>query len=303
MKIILFTYLIFFSLTTFAQEKDLILYTDPTCQRCQASKQFLQKSGISFENKSIMQSENVQDMWVYLRNAGVKNSDNIEFPVVIMNNVVIFPVIEAGKNKNVDLEEFFINLDKFYKFGTTIPYNYSGQDFLQIYEGKHDNKIAIERLSGTFYIIIGSFTNLTAAKSVLNDLINKSYKNPEIVESKGKYRVSANRLNDLESILNFTSTLPPEYQDFWILFKDKELNELVVDNPDGSFGIVVASFPGKEKAEKLIKELNAKGFKNASIYEKTNTFRVLISTFSNYEEAKEFLKKQTAFNDLWMVIY
>ncbi len=63
-----------------------------------------------------------------------------------------------------------------------------------------------------------------------------------------------------------------------------------------SFGIQIAAFSTRERAEKLIEELEKKGLKNLSVIESSGIYKVVYGRFSSRKEAKREIEKLRRFN-------
>ncbi len=294
---------LFVSLPVYSQKNKLVIYTDGACGRCQFAKQFLKKNHILNDNLSINQGDIVMDMWNKLYSIGVAQNAKIELPVIVLNGVVVFPVVENSVVTDTDLSDFLINLDKFYKLGSEFPYSYTGQDYMQIYNGEKEPALVIEQLPGVFYIIVGSYKHLEYARKAEKLLKNESFKRAKIIQSGNKYRISAGNFTHFNELANFTEKLPEKYKNFWILFKDKNNTELIVDNPDGTFAVVAGSFSKKINAVELQNKLKSSGFSDCIINKRNNLYRVVLKSFDKYEKAVSYKKNHNDIKNLWLLLY
>jgi len=282
---------------------NIIVYTDPSCKRCQGTKLFFNDRKIEYQNRSIEIEENVYDMWDKLKEIGLSMDKLIEMPVILVNSVVVYPITENGIIKNISLENFLYELDKFTRLGTPLPYSYSGQDYMQIYEGEKDKRITLEKLTGNYFVIVSSFVNKANAEAFLKKLIDENYKNASINLSKENLnRISIASFTDFKDLLFFMPKITEKYKDAWILFKDKAGNEVVVNNPDGTFAIVAGIFPEEEKANTLKNELIGKSYKDTKISKTDKFFRVIIADFQEYDQAIKYYKEHSKKINLMIIL-
>ncbi len=88
---------------------------------------------------------------------------------------------------------------------------------------KHQKKKSPARTKNTshayYYIIAGSFPNLTDAREALKRLKNNGYKHAGIMANKNRYRIYLNRYKVQSTALKVQKKLPKSFSKTWILKK------------------------------------------------------------------------------------
>jgi hypothetical protein len=81
---------------------------------------------------------------------------------------------------------------------------------------KEESRI-IDKKTGRFYVIAGSFSSLDEAKSQLNGFLDSGFKKAKVVVKDNKYRISLADYATMEQATKAKNELPTKYKDAWVL--------------------------------------------------------------------------------------
>ena len=208
--IILFLFPIYLN----AQPFDLLIYIKDDCGRCVSTKNYLDSNKMVYEECYLFESYCTEQMWKKLE--CVTSEKNILPPVILINEIVVYPVFENGRLMPVPKSEFLDRLYSLYYTALPLPYSYSGQDVSALKNisqnsqklNKLESKIIdVKTRKNRFYIIAGSFLEIKTAISLKKSLISKGYENTKILKYRNYYRVSINDFAQKQDAQDYTDLL------------------------------------------------------------------------------------------------
>lgn len=186
MKTLLILLLSLCSLTIFAQNDTLELYTKQGCGLCKWTKTALTKNQIAYAEYDLANDLNVDAMLKRLSAKGYKSVINL--PVIFLNDSLIHPTTDTSLSLqhivNTILAKETIDILNFAKSKNTVEQvlnsnaNANAQDDCHLQKGEPQ-----------FVIIQYEFTEEQAALNLLNELHKQGYAYAGMVQSASKYRV------------------------------------------------------------------------------------------------------------------
>jgi len=67
-----------------------VMYTKPGCPRCEKSLEILSQRGVLFEERSIAEPKNQNEMWELIRAQKDQQATRVTLPVVYMDSVLYY---------------------------------------------------------------------------------------------------------------------------------------------------------------------------------------------------------------------
>lgn len=142
------------------------------------------------------------------------------------------------------------------------------------------------------------------AERLYGSLISNNFKLPEIFLSLAKLYYETGRFDKAKEMVKVvledkqTNNLQ-RTQAYELLSKilveeqRKTLRRVFIkrEKPKGKFGIQIAAFSTKERAEDLVKRLRSKGYKNVRIVEVSGIYKVVYGKFQTREKAQQELER------------
>ena len=80
-----------------------------------------------------------------------------------------------------------------------------------------EEQLIVNKESGRFYVIVGSYNSLEDAKSELNKFIGEGFKKAKVVVKDDKFRISLSDYPSMEQANTAKGELPAKYKDAWVL--------------------------------------------------------------------------------------
>ncbi len=197
MKIIYVLVFVLFPFVLNAQIFELLIYTKGNCGRCKAVKEYLIKNEINFQECVVSNDTCMNEMWEKLEKINIETQ--VIPPIILINEVIIFPVYENGLMTPVKINEFLDKILLLYYESTPLPYTYAGQDIRilnEIYDYKKTDYlndidiIDVSNKTERFYVIAVCFGNAKYAVSKKEKYISSGYSNSKILKFENSYRVS-----------------------------------------------------------------------------------------------------------------
>lgn len=196
LRFLFFCLFLSFWCNAYAQRDTLELFTKIGCSNCQAAKQQLHQSGISFVEHGLADNENGRLMLQRLASAGYK--DKIYLPVVFLNKRLMHPAFQSDTGLvslplPTVIDSVVLNfLRGKLHFPVVNNVNQSQEDLPLVKESDCEVKTT------PIYLICANHSTEKEAKLAMNQLINEGYAFAGIVYHQKLYRVYSKFFFDKE---------------------------------------------------------------------------------------------------------
>ena len=261
------------------------VFADPECSNCKQAVAFLQNKGVAFDRYEIDNPQVEAAMWELLEGIGAGRM--VVMPVVLINDVIVYPVYESGKIQAVSPGVFMPLLIDFLQLGKRFPFNYSGQQIAALYA---DAGLTIApNTKGNLLVCCALCKSDSEAKRALLQAKTWQMGEPEIVALGESYRIVLAREWDMVLAANWLDSLERIGQHGWIDLWNADAPPAESWQEGHALYVLISnSFLNKELALRRIQDLKQAGFSDARLWQHNQYHRVEVARFSTWTEAVSF---------------
>ena len=176
-------------INAYAAQDSLLLYTRPDCSNCRATKLLLQRSGISYSEKSLDNARYATEMLRKLAATGYHKE--IYLPVIFLNNKLYHPAFRTDTGLvSVPLENVVDTIKYKYQRGELHLPAYNSAEAVLTENTQHSSSSSdCELKTSAIYLITAEYSTESEAKTEMNKLINSGYSFAGMIFYQNQYKV------------------------------------------------------------------------------------------------------------------